>query len=499
MNRKKTFRIFLLVVSILAIYKIVDYYVTDKVDAYLKTQQISYDAVSVNLLLGNITLKNVASKKDSLQFTTEKLEIEGISYYQYLKNKAISIGSLKTINAKVTGKITRNKTNKETKKEEHSNISKKASLDLKIANIEFKNVAIDIIKNDNFPLTVQNISFKVNDFELDDTQNKTIPFLYDQIEVSIMGFDTQYSKVQKVKFSKLNFDKNNLTLDSLEIVPLKPRENYIYHVSEEKELMTFLSKKIIISDIKIEEKEKFNFTANHILFDEVFFNLYLDGTVLEHPNKRKDLYSKSLRDLPINIDIKNVDIKNSKIVYEEYTIKGNKPGILKFDDLNAQISNINNNSNRENNVTAAKIQSKFMQYSSLDIEWTFDINNKNDNFRITGSLFDVNSKSMSSFLLPTMNVKMDGYIGKMYFDFEGNDFTSNGKLNLDFKNFNIKVLDKDKSKKKLISWLANLFIKDASKNGIVKVEIEDVERDTTKSFWNFFWKNIEKGLQNSLI
>lgn len=492
---KKTFKIFLLVVSILSIYKIVEYRVTKKLGAYLITQELNYDTLSINLLFGNITLENVSKKKDSLQLSAEKLEIKGVSYYQYLKNNAIYIQDLKTINSRITGKILK----KEHKKETRKDSSKKAPLDLKIDNIDFENVEIDIQKNDNFLLTVKEISFVINDFELDTSQNKSIPFLYSNLEVSVIDFETQYSKVQKVKFSKLIFEKDNLSLDSLEIVPLKSREKYIYHVSEEKELMTLLSEKVVISDIKISEKEKFNFTANHILFEEVFFNLYLDGTVLEHPDKRKDLYSKSLRELPFNIDIKNVEIKKSKIVYEEYTIEGNKPGILNFDNLNAQISNINNNSVRENNVTTAKIQSNFMKYSPLDIEWTFDINNKNDNFRIKGSLFDVNSKNMSSFLLPTMNVKMDGYIDKMYFDFEGNDYTSNGKLNLDFKNFNIKVLDKDKSKKKVLSWLANLFIKDSSKNGIVKVATENVERDRTKSFWNFFWKNVEKGLQNSLI
>ncbi|WP_341222080.1 hypothetical protein [Polaribacter atrinae] len=492
---KKTFKIFLLVVSILSIYKIVEYRVTKKLDAYLITQELNYDTLSINLLFGNITLENVSKKKDSLQLSAEKLEIKGVSYYQYLKNNSIYIQDLKTINSTITGKTLK----KEPKKETRKDSSKKDPLDLKIDNIDFENVEIDIQKNDNFPLTVKDISFVINDFELDTSQNKSIPFLYSNLEVSVIDFETQYSKAQKVKFSKLIFEKDNLSLDSLEIVPLKSREKYIYHVSEEKELMTLLSEKVVISDIKISEKEKFNFTANHILFEEVFFNLYLDGTVLEHPDKRKDLYSKSLRELPFNIDIKNVEIKKSKIVYEEYTIEGNKPGILNFDNLNAQISNINNNSVRENNVTTAKIQSNFMKYSPLDIEWTFDINNKNDNFRIKGSLFDVNSKNMSSFLLPTMNVKMDGYIDKMYFDFEGNDYTSNGKLNLDFKNFNIKVLDKDKSKKKVLSWLANLFIKDSSKNGIVKVETKNVERDRTKSFWNFFWKNVEKGLQNSLI
>lgn len=493
--KKKSLIILLLIGSILSIYKIVTFVVTDKIDSYLKKKDINNRSISINLLLGNITLNAVSVAKDSILFTCEKLELDGVSYYQYLTNNAINIADLKVVNSKITGKIV----NKRPEKKEKTTTLKNIESGLKIKNIQFKNLEIDIKKKDNFPLKVKNTSFIISDFSLDVPPNKSIPFLYSNIELSIMGFETQYSKVQKVKFSKLVLEKENLSIDSVEIVPLKSRETYIYHVHQQKELLTLFSKKIVISDFKIEEKEKLNFRVNQLLLNEVFFNLYLDGTVLEHPNKRKDLYSKSLRNLPFNIDIKHVDIKNSTIIYEEYTIKENKPGILVFNNLNAQINNINNNSVRDNNITEAKIQSNFMKYAPLDIKWTFDINNKNDEFRITGSLFNVNSKNMSSFLLPTTNVKMNGFIDKMYFDFEGNDFTSNGKLNLDFKKFNIQVLDKDKSKKKIISWLANLFIKDSSKNGIVKVATENVERDTTKSFWNFFWKNIEKGLQNSLI
>ena len=495
MNKRKTFKILLLIVVILSIYKIADVYVTDKVDSYLKQEQLTYSALSINLLLGNITLKNVSIAKDSLHFKTEKLEITGVSYYHYLKNKAIHIAGLKTNNSIISGKITKKEDTKKTEEDK----SKQKPLVLKIENIAFRNLKVDLKNRDDFPLKAKKIDLEINNFELDKDKYKTIPFLYSNIEASIINFETQYSKVQNVKFSKLVFKKDNLSLDSLEIVPLKPRENYIYYVSKEKELLTLFSKKVVFSDIKIEDNKRLNVVVNDVLFDEVFFNLYLDGTVLEHSTKRKDLYSKSLRDLLFNIDIKNLEIKKSKLIYEEYTVKGNKPGILIFDNLNAQISNINNNSAKKNKLTVAKIHSSFMKSSPLDINWTFDINNKNDDFRIKGSLLDVTSKNMSSFLLPTMNAKMDGYINAMYFDFEGNDITSNGKLNLDFKNFNIKILDKTKSRKNVLSWLANLLIRDSSKNGMVKVKTENVERDQTKSFWNFFWVNIEKGLQNSLI
>ncbi|MGY8910108.1 MAG: hypothetical protein ACKVIG_09645, partial [Flavobacteriales bacterium] len=288
---------------------------------------------------------------------------------------------------------------------------------------------------------------------------------------------------------------------SLEIVPLKSKDEYIYHLKQktEEELLTLVAKEIKVDNIQLTQKDSMSFSIDNILFDDVFFNLYLDGTHLQERTRIKSLYSKSLRELPFNIDVKKIDIINSEIVYEEYTKKGNDAGILVFDDLKAQIQNINNNESKVEKLTTVNIQSKFMETSPLDITWTFDINNKNDDFRIFGSLMNVSSKNMSAFIQPTTNVKIEGQIYKMYFDFEGNNNVSNGKMEMDFKNFDIQVLDDEKKKKTIISWVVNLFVKNSSKNGMVKVDVKEVERTKTKSFWNYLWISIEKGLQKSLL
>jgi len=98
-----------------------------------------------------------------------------------------------------------------------------------------------------------------------------------------------------------------------------------------------------------------------------------------------------------------------------------------------------------------------------------------------------------------MNVKVDGAIHKMYFDIEGNNYISNGKMQMDFEDLKLRILDQEKHKKKVISWLVNLFVKDESGRGLADADIKEVKRDQTKSFWNYFWLNIENGLKNSLI
>jgi hypothetical protein len=500
MKKNLYIKIALILVSIVILYKVADIYGTRKVDDFLKSKNIAYKDVSVNFLLGNISLKDVIYQKDSLHFKANKIALDGFSYINYLQNEELIFSDLETDDLKISGNFLHQpKENDSIKNNEHKKSNKLPKI--KIEEIDLENIQIDVLKGDKFPLIIKNISIEIDDFELNPILENSIPFKYSDIKTSIVGFESQFSEVQKIKFKKLNFETDDITVDSLEIVPLKSKDEYIYHLKQknEEELLTLVAKEIKVDNIQLTQKDSLSIFIDNILFDDVFFNLYLDGTHLQERTRVKSLYSKSLRELPFNIDVKNIDILNAQIEYEEYTIKGNDAGILVFDNLKAQIKNINNYENKTEKLTTVNIQSKFMEASPLDITWTFDINNKNDDFRIFGSLMNVTSKNMSAFIQPTSNVKIDGQINRMYFDFEGNNNLSNGKMEMDFKNFDIKVLNEQKNKKTVLSWVINLFVKDSSKNGMVKVDVKEVERNKTKSFWNYLWISIEKGLQKSLL
>lgn len=498
MNKKLYVKIAIIFVSIILLYKVADIYGTNKIDSFLKARNIAYKEVSINFLLGNLSLKDVNYQKDSLHFKAANIALEGFSYLKYIQKKEFIFSDLETDQLKISGNFLHQSKKKDTIYDD-KNTKTKNLPKIKIKEINLNNIEIDVLKKDKYPLIVKNIAIEIDDFELDTILKNSIPFQYSAIKTTIIGFESQFSKVQKVQFKKLLFETDEITVDSLEIAPLKSREEYIYHLKKEKELLTLFAKEIKVDNIQLAQNEKMSFSIDNILLDGVFFNLYLDATHLKERTKIKNLYSKSLRELPFDIDVKNIDIINSEIVYEEYTKKGNDVGILVFDDLKAQIRNINNKKNKIEKLTTVNIQSKFMETSALHIIWTFDINNKNDDFRITGSLMNVSSKNMSAFIKPTTNVNIKGNINKMYFDFEGNNNFSNGKMEMDFKNFDIQVLDDEKKKKTIISWVVNLFIKDSSKNGMVKVEVKEVERNITKSFWNYLWISIESGLQKSLL
>ena len=484
---------------LVVIYKIGDIYGTNKIDSYLKSNfgeknNLKYKDLSVNFLLGNIALAEVTMQQDSLVFKAAKIKLSHFSYYQYFINDIIVMSSVETENSKITGRIFK----KEDQNDKEKSTDKKKLPKINIKKINFENVHIDIRKNDNFPLQIKRGDVILKDFVLDSLSNSSIPFNYSEIKTTIKGFESQIAEIQSVKFSMLTFEKENFQVDSLEIIPLKSRENYVYHIPYEKDLLTLFIKKINIPSFKIHNKERLFFDLDTIFINQSNFNVYADKVALEHPNKRKNLYSKSIRDLPFDLDINKVKIKNTRIVYEELTNKERKPGLISFDDINAEISDLTN-VKRGNQFpsTLIHINSRFMNTSSLEINWSFKTNSVSDEFKISGSLLNVPKESINSFMKPTINVEVEGRINQLYFNIFGNDDVSNGDFEIDFDNFKLNLLD-DGKEKKVLSWIVNLFVKDSSKNGLIKTEIQNLERDKTRSFWNYFWKNIQKGFKQSI-
>ena len=166
MNKKLYIKITLIIVFIIILYKVAGIYGTNKIDGFLKARNIAYKEVSVNFLWGNLSLKKVNYQKDSLHFKADHIALEGFSYLKYFQKKEFIFSDLETDQLKISGNFLHQSKKKDTIYDD-KNTKTKNLPKIKIKEIDLNNIEIDVLKKDNFPLTVKNMAIEIDYFELD--------------------------------------------------------------------------------------------------------------------------------------------------------------------------------------------------------------------------------------------------------------------------------------------------------------------------------------------
>ena len=214
---------------------------------------------------------------------------------------------------------------------------------------------------------------------------------------------------------------------------------------------------------------------------------------------RKKLYSELLRSIQFPLLVKNLNIRNSNLVYEEDLPNGNKPGKLTFSQFNLNAQNLNSNKGFKNTVVPIKIHTQFMNVAPMKVNWSFDTANLQDDFSISGQINDLPAESINAFVTPYSHKKVEGNIHEVRFNFKGNRNEISGNYTMKHENVKVKVLDeKTKKEKKVLSAVTNLIVRTNSKSETENVVVHTT-RNPTKSFFNLLWRGVEEGLKKTLV
>ena len=156
---------------------------------------------------------------------------------------------------------------------------------------------------------------------------------------------------------------------------------------------------------------------------------------------RKKLYSELLRSIKFPLLVKNLNIRNSNLVYEEDLPNGNKPGKLTFSQFNLNAQNLNSNKGFKNTVVSIKIHTQFMNVAPMKVNWSFDTANLQDDFSISGQINDLPAESINAFVTPYSHKKVEGSIHEVRFNFKGNRNEISGNYTMKHENLKVTVLD----------------------------------------------------------
>lgn len=369
---------------------------------------------------------------------------------------------------------------------------------LTVKNVSLKNSNL-VFDNGTKPLVFKDLYANIEGLEMNEkTVKDAIPFKTGNYTLTTRNFSYRPNQFYQMNVGLLKFNKNVLQINNFSMKPLVSRAQFIRMIPAEKDLYDLKANSVTMNGTwDLVSEQKF-MNLSTVLINGVNANIFR-SKIPKDDLSEKPLYSKLLRSVKFPLFIENLDIKNSLLEYEEDTKKSDGPGKLTFGNFNMNVKNLNSAkmSGKPTQVPIT-INCLFMNTSPMKVNWNFNTADQSDAFSISGNIADLPAERINPFIEPYLKIQATGLISDLIFNFKGNKAGLNGALNMKHRDLKVAVLKPTGEKNKLLSAIANIFVKTDSGSYPESVVV-DVERDPTKSFFNLFWRGIEDGLKKTLI
>ncbi len=397
-------------------------------------------------------------------------------------------------------------------------ISKSIS-ELKIEEVNFNNIDFKYVDNNgDEPVidAVSNLSIRCVDYLIDATSatDPTRMYLFKEINISLHNYlYTTIDKFYNIRVEKLGFTTKNGVL-SLKNFKLEPRYN--------EQLFGNVAGyardrfEIAVNTIQLEGLSLPNYIKNQEIFaksmliEDGNINVFSDNRLKKLDRETKGRFPHQLlQKLPHFITIEQSNIKKVNVKYSEFDRSSYKKGIIDFVNLSGTLSNITNHPKvkSSNPVMQANLNSYLMGEGKLDVEFLFDLNDKNGKFNYSGNLGAVDGKVLNKITKPMGMVQIGrGNVEELRFQIEANDEIAKGDMRFKYNDLAVRIFKSDSEQNKLVkqgwaSFLANNLVLESdnpSKGGALRVAPISYRRIENASFFSYIWRTIFSGIKYSV-
>lgn len=494
------FGLFILLGLVFFANKIVKQKIKEGIEQELVDSNVEYKDISVDIISGSAVVSSPKLQLGNATISSEEINVIDLDYKEYFSNNKIVFDRIVFKKPEIL--ITESDT---IQSKNTDNAKKDFKEDIKIMHLVIQDGRLRISENDSVKekLYVSLRNMDIYDLHITKASLKNkIPFNFRKASINSDSLFYALDAEHDLQVKNLDLKDGNLNISDLRIIPKLNKAQFDKRQRIEKDRF-----ELVIPQIKMKDfswgfnGDKLQLESVNTHFENAEFHVYRNK-LLPDDNSIKPLYSKKLRDLETKLKFDTIRISNSSIVYEELSVAGKQPGIVKFSQLNATIANVSNlNIEKEDfPTTSIKAKAKFMKESDLNFEMEFDIRDLEDKFNFSGNLGGISAGAMNSFLKPALNIEVEGKISSMFFNFYGDDNNALGDTRLQYHDFKVEVLRKDGVRKnKFLSGVANLILKNNTANKKIDQKNISATRDKTKSFWNFLWLCIRNGALKSFI
>ena len=369
--------------------------------------------------------------------------------------------------------------------------------ELEIGQLHIESGTLEIFDSINCSRKIlANLDFEVKDVAIHKLGQDSMIWSVTTAKASAItvDFPSHFYKMT-VKQIRYSGEEKLIKLDSMQLTPAISRMEFAKKNGHQVDQFTCTLPKLEVKGFEMGPSFQPSFSASKVALNFQLI-VYRDKRFPRVRREPRVLPVRSLRQLPYRLQIDSIRISPSFISYEEFPEKGNATGKIFFNNLEASIQNVSNDSMRDAHMN---ITSRFMNAGDLRASFMFPLTSKKP-YTVNGSLTKFSMPEINGILVPVGNVKIEsGTMNEMKFKFHYNDYMSEGELEVNYKDLKVLSLRKDlhnETNKFLSLLLRVLFIKkDLDKTmGKTTGQIQ-WERDTQKGILNYWWKSVLSGVK----
>lgn len=460
-----------------------------------ETQDLQIGKVEIDDSKFILSNSELALKDKGIQVGFDKLELFGENLGHIFTRDTIDFDTCRISQAKIKINNAKRQTQASREKVEAANKV------IRIGKFLIKKTDIDILDKKGKP----KLNFKNTNALFDQIKIRTAPegdenhLTYNFISLNAQDLSAAMSDLHTFAIEDINVNDAKATLKKVSIHPNFSRSAFQKHIKEEKDVID-----LEVPQVTVENYDySFDSEQNYIKAQKIDLNapnlsIYRDKTKPDQSG-RKPLYSEMLRQLKLELAIDKINISDAKLTYEERVSSSRKAGKIFFTQLNGNIENLYNKIPAKDKVNI-HLNANFMGHAPTHIDWSFHVLQPADRFNIKGSVKNLNANALDDFLVPNMKAKMDGRVQLTTFNFSGGDIRSTGRMEMDYDDLKVEILNHKNEKKGFWSVIANFFVnKNKKKDQKEADKVVSVERDQTKSFFNYFWLSLKDGIKQNVM
>jgi hypothetical protein len=540
----KSFIIFILVLLLLIVAGVIGWnmvkykFIKGKVRSavYEKTNglyTIRYDKMDLDEAGGYLHVTNLQIIPDTAKFrrmiadkenpglvlalTVPELKITGVKTPEAMINKTVSGRRLEINNAEVTfyyAKTPPDTTGEVPKQEMYRQLLGDLNV-IQVDSVDVTHVELAFVGmlNNRKTITASNISLHLRDVLIDSLHRNDSSRFFFAKHVQLTGDEglvknksaTYFYAVKGFEFSTAG---NIFSVKTLSVDPQLSEPKFAAYSKVQNDRFNISFNNVALKHINLQHLMNTDIIADSLVIREASVKVFRDMSYPRGNVKQvKKFPHMLLGELPVTLSLKKLVVRNAFIEYKEKNPKSDYSGKVQFVHANAVISNITNEAARlkADNHCLLSFNASFLGMAPMHADLNMLLNNQGGAFTFSGFLKGFEASQLNVLIEPMGLARIEkGRVNDVRFNFAANSRGSNGKLTLLYEDLKLTLLKKDSAentlkKKKLVSFIANLVVKNANPLRKQPVRVADVHyvHDANRSFFNLMWKSVFTGVKQS--